>query len=60
MSGIVFLLGRPYVFDLQLHHVALEYIVLDGVCYVETALRLDVACRSALSESNTVDDVARL
>src|SRR3712207_746094 len=54
------LAGRgAYVFYLQLHGVALEYVVFDGVGNVERALRLDVSCRCTLPEGDAVDDVAR-
>ena len=39
-AGVVFfllLLRWPYILNLQLHHIALEHIVLNSICYVEAA-----------------------
>ena len=49
-----------YVFYLQLYLIFLEDILLDGICYVETALALDVSGRRTLSKGNSIDHIARL
>ena len=56
----LFTLRGLNIFNLQLDLSALVDVVLDGIDDIERTFRLDIACRTALAEGNTIEYVARL